>query len=80
MSNLQNLMNDFTNQEEKKSIYKSYREGISIENAFDSMDTHNERVCMACKSSCVKKQQANQRLDERTQKCQSPPDGYIFDR
>ena len=80
MQNTRQLMDDLPNQKKKKSIYKEYWEGLSPENAFVSLDTHNKRMCMACKSGCVKKQQANKRLDGKTQKCQGPPPGYVFDR
>lgn len=80
MQNPRQLMNDSSNQKKKKSIYKEYWEGVSPENAFTPMDPHNERMCMACKSGCGKKQQTNQRLDGQARKCQGPPAGYIFDR
>ena len=73
-------MNDSPNQKKKKSIYKEYWEGVSPENAFNSLDTHNKRMCMACKSCCVKKQKTNQRLDGQAKKYQGPPPGYVFDR
>lgn len=80
MQNTRQLMNDLPNQEKKKSVYKEYWEGISSENAFVSMDSHVKGLCVACKSSCSKKSQANQQLDGQTKKCQSPPSGYVFDR
>ena len=73
-------MNDFPNQKKIKGIYKEYWEGISPENAFNTLDTHNERMCVACKSSCSKKQQATKRLDRTPKEFQGPPSGYVFDR
>ena len=80
MQNTRQLMDDLPNQKKQKSIYKEYWEGISPENAFGPLDSHVEGMCMACKSSCSKKQKADQRLDGKTKKCQGPPSGYIFDR
>jgi hypothetical protein len=73
-------MNDFPNQKKKKGIYKEYWEGISPENAFSSLDTHDEGMCVACKFGCRKKQQAIKRLDGTPQKCKGALSGYVFDR
>jgi hypothetical protein len=73
-------MNDSKDQKKKKSIYKEYWEGLSPENAFNSVDQNGERVCMACKFGCGQKQKTNQRLDGQTKECQSSPIGYVFDR
>lgn len=80
MQNTRQLMNDLPNQKKKKNIYKEYWEGVSPENAFVPVASHGEGMCMACKSGCSKKQQADERLDKQTKKLQSPPSGYVFDR
>jgi hypothetical protein len=73
-------MHDVSNPKKKKSIYRQYWEGLSLENAAASVDSHDERMCVACKFSCGKKQPADQRLDGQARKCQGPPPGYVFDR
>lgn len=73
-------MNDLPNSKKEKSVYREYWGGVSFKNEIASMDSHNERVCVACKFSCGKKQPADQRLDGQAKKCQGPLPGYVFDR
>jgi hypothetical protein len=48
--------------------------------AFDSVDQDDEWLCVVSQHGSIPFQQANQRLDEQTEKQTSTPIGFIFDR
>ena len=65
----------------QKSVYLPFDARLFGCAAVDSMGTHSERMCVACKSCSRQKQETDQRLaEEKNQKKKCPPPGFMFDR
>lgn len=67
--------------EASEKDWKDFFEGEDVsEDAFDSVDSDDEWLCVVSQHGRLPLQQAGERLAEATKKPKSPPFGYEFDR
>lgn len=67
--------------EASEKDWQDFFEGEDIsENAFDSLDSDDEWLCVASQHGRIQLQQTDERLAEQAKKLKGPPVGYEFDR